>query len=475
MRAAGIVRLVALAVAAVATSAPVAAQGFLCEYAPAIVSLSDTVLTKRKELGRFQKRNAPAAEAAYLKIAYAPLNDGDAEALLTDLIADDARGVGEVAFAWSFGKYEGAVTERMLGPGAIDKFVGESSPSAMRAMIREGQEDALMAAFAKLDPSNGSFAASGLAVSILDYSDRWKKQVAEAALKADLPIAAAALVATERKGSKAWLQFIDRLGDPALASTLTQYWRWAPSMIGLPELPRTADQDPPFDPAARTTMHAIITASMETPQIDFVSTLVNQSGNLDETYPASMALREALARGEIERDGPYGPAWLLLYRALLASWADDEELRSQLRSFDAWSPRGRGKPIDILDTLIAIEAMTPYMQGKALAPPAPPPELSPKSVVIWSHWIETAERVLADPADQGLLEEGTLPIAADLLLAAGNADAAASLLAAAPATAGVAYLAIDLAVQLDRLCSSYLYHPAEAVLLADRPIFKFDG
>ena len=81
----------------------------------------------------------------------------------------------------------------------------------------------------------------------------------------------------------------------------------------------------------------------------------------------------------------------------------------------------------------------------------------------------------ADPADPSLSDEAVVPIAADLLLAAGEIDALATVVAAAPGTATVLRLAADMAVQLDRMCAGYLYHPSEGISLGGQPLYKFDG
>ena len=65
-----------------------------------------------------------------------------------------------------------------------------------------------------------------------------------------------------------------------------------------------------------------------TPQIDFLMTLLNQTGRVDEIAAAADALTEAIASGEIARDGSYGPAWLLAYRVLRKSGATDEHLEA---------------------------------------------------------------------------------------------------------------------------------------------------
>jgi hypothetical protein len=128
----------------------------------------------------------------------------------------------------------------------------------------------------------------------------------------------------------------------------------------------------------------------------------------------------------------------------------------------------------MLDTLIAVEALTPYLRGEAVGLPEKPGELSP-DFTEWPQWIEIAAKVKADPTDLSLSGEDVVPIAADLLLAAGEIDALASVVAAAPGTASVLRLAADMAVQLDRMCAGYLYHPSEAVSLGGQPVYKFDG
>ena len=439
-------------------ASPAAAQGFKCDHAPAIVSLTSTILTKRADLARLQQRNAPAPLAAYLAIQYTPLGDHEAETLLADLIADDARGVDEVAFAWSYGMDGGDVTSRMLGADAVQRMVSIASVSAIRAMIREGDEETLLATIAELDSGDKYAAYQATAIALLDYSNDVRRQIAGQALDRGLVELAALLVALDDKGRKEWDAFTRKLADPALVSQLTQLWRWAPAFVGGPELPRTPDQSPLADPAMRARSHDVFIAAAKTPQIDFLMTLLNQTGRVEETAAAADALTAAIATGEIARDGSYGPAWLLEYRVLRQKWDDDDYLLSTLKSFEYPTPRGSRRPLEMLDTLIAIEALTPYLKGETDGLPEKPGELS-ADFTAWPQWIEIAAKVKADPADPSLSDEAVVPIAADLLLAAGEIDALATVVAAAPGTATVLRLAADMAVQLDRMCAGYLYHP----------------
>src|SRR5688572_18959409 len=96
------------------------AQDGVCSHQPAILSLANSIIDKREDLTGFPPRNFGTV-AAYLKIRYEPLADAEAEALLLRLIEGRARGIRELAFAWSYGKEGGDATSRLLGEDAVNE------------------------------------------------------------------------------------------------------------------------------------------------------------------------------------------------------------------------------------------------------------------------------------------------------------------------------------------------------------------
>jgi hypothetical protein len=222
---------------------------------------------------------------------------------------------------------------------------------------------------------------------------------------------------------------------------------------------------------------AVTSAAAQIPQYDFLNVVLNQTGRIDEVVAAAEVVEAAVARGEIDRSGTLDKAWLVAYRALYDAWDDKAELQNTFRSFDLASERGQppGKTMEILDRIIAVDALTPYLRGEAAEPPAVPEIASPELADQWPLWLEVAAKIKADPNDPTLGAETTLRIAAELLLAAGDVDALVALTGSAPASLGTMRLADDMSIRLDRQCEGFLAHRSEALLLSGTPIYKFDG
>lgn len=453
-------------------ASPAAAQDGVCVHQPAIVSIANSIIEKREELSGFPQRNF-GTDAAYLKICYQPLADAEAEALIVRLIEGRARTIDELAFSWSYGKDNGSVTQRLLGDDAVKEAVSTNSASAMRAMLDAGDADALVQVIAELPEEPPHSAYGALLVAALDLPDSDKSNLAKLALQKGEPLLAAQLVAAQSK-PKAWLAFLDVLADPLLIDQATQLWRWVPALVGNPELPTTDRIGPSFDPAARKKIHDVFIVAALEPQVTFLPTILNQTGRTDDVATAAQLVRDAIESGTVARDGLFGPAWLIAYRALRQSWGDLEDLEANLRGFQMnFGPGVDDTPLALLDRLVAVDALTPYLKGETDALPAAPSNLS-EGFSAWPDWLAAAERIKANPADPALAEETTLPIAAELLLASGDSAALADLVAAAPTTSPLLHLATDVAIRLDRLCERYLAHPAEALLLAGQSIYKFN-
>lgn len=454
---------------ALTLTVPVYAQD-ACADAATITSLSETVLNKRPELPRLQARRF-GSHALYLMMRYSDLPDDAVEEELAPLLADGVPLARDLAFAWSYGMSDGT-TDRLLGPDAVANALSSSTPSAARAMIREGDIDALMSALSADDDRIIAFQM--IVVAALDYTDEQKAALADAAMAHDLPLLAAGFAATQKK-SKAWPALVETL-DGETAEQALQLWYWLAPAMGKPMLPRKTDQREP-GPYGFTAdkFSEINIAAMQIPQYDFLNTLLNQSGEIDYVVAAATAVNQAMADGRLERRRTLDAAWLLAYRTLVGVWSDTEQLQRQFASFDLNTERRTSgdKTLGLIDRIVAIDALGPYLRGEVDELPEMPGLLSPSAEGEWQRWLEVAAAVKANPADPAHVGEDTM--AADMLFAAGKAEVLASLIADAPASLQSLRLATDIAIRLDRQCESYLWHPAESVMLAGTPIFKFDG
>lgn len=458
----------AAAVAIVASALPVAAQDDVtCDYAPAIVSISDTVLAKRTALPRLQARRF-GANALYLKMRYGRLDDDEVEPLLQPLLDDGVPLARDLAFAWSYGMSDGT-TERLLG-SELAASMPTSSMSAIRAMIREGDAEALIADLAaEAEPSS---LVNGAVTAAIDFTDAQKTELARLAMTHGMPLLAAGFVASEEK-DKAWDVFVRGL-DPQTEEMVRSWWRWLPPVVGNPTLPREAGAAPG---EIDIKIAAVTTAAAETPQYDFLNAVLNQTGWIDETAVAAEAVKAAVAAGLIKSSETLDAAWLIAYRALYDAVGDTAMLQNTMRTFDVTNERGQlpDKTLAILDRIVAVDALTAYLRGEVAEPPGLPAIASPEFAQQWPLWLDVAAKIKADPDDQTLISGETFPIAAELLLAVGDADAIAAGIGSSPASLSLLRLADDMSIRLDRLCEGFLAHRAEAVLLSGMPIYKFDG
>jgi hypothetical protein len=286
----------------------------------------------------------------------------------------------------------------------------------------------------------------------------------------DLPVLAAGFIASEVK-DKAWKVFVRDL-DPETAAMVQSRWRWFPPIVGNPMLPR---EDGPAPTDAK--IGAVTMAAAETPQYDFLNVVLNQTGWIDEVAAAADVVKAAVAHGEIPSAGPLDKAWLVAYRALYETVDDKASLQRTLETFDLVNERGQppDKTMGIIDRIIAVDALTPYLRGEVAAPPYLPTIVSPEFADEWPQWLAVADKIKADRNDPTLGSEETFPMAAELLLAARDADGLTAMISSLPVSLATMRLADDMSIRLDRLCDSFLAHPAEAVLLSGSPIYKFDG
>ena len=453
---------------ALVCSMPVAAQD-VCDDAEVILSLGQTILEKRPELPRLQARRF-GAHALYLMMRYGDVDDATVERELAAMLADGVPLARDLAFAWSYGMSDGT-KDRLLGPDAVASVL-TATTSGARAMIREGDIDPMMSVLAGMNDPVGAF--PGVVIAALDYTDGQKAALADAAMAHDLPILAAGFMATHQK-TKAWPVFVATL-DAETAERALQAWFFLPTAMGNPMLPRKTDQSEP-GPYGFTTakLNEIAVAAMKIPQNDFLNTLLNQSAEVDKVVAAATAIEEAAAAGGFERRGTLDEAWLLAYRTLAEQWDDPEQLEGQLASFDLDTGRNMSsdRTLGILDRIVAIDALTPFLRSEVDEPPAMPALLSPNAEAAWPQWLEIAAAVKANPSDPAHIGEDTM--AAEMLFAAGKTRELASMVAEAPASLQLLRLATDMAIRLDRGCESYLWHPGESLMLAGTPIFKFDG
>lgn len=441
-----------------------------CPAKATILSLSDAVLADRDKLPRLKARGY-GAEAAYLKIRYG--------ALPMDAAADLAHSLRDAG-----------VREAIDLAGAIDATRGGfdalnvSDPvqlngliSTLRAILLHGDGEKLLAAIAALPPERQTPLVERIVPAIIDWPDEDKAKLAASAGKHKLYFLQAGLVATQRD-AKAWPVFVAGLPAQDKLEDLTRVWSWAPALAGNPALPRLPLSDAQMQ-AQRNSIHALWIVAVQEPDRDFLMTYLNQTGDIPTVEKAGQAVMAGIKAGEIKPEGLLDPAWLVAYRALRAAAPDAGVVDTMLETISlntrrVTGPNSNVSMRDVIDRIVAIDALTPYLTGKANELPAMPADISMKFQAEWPVWTQLAASLKSAPLTPLAKDAAKAPIVADLLFAAGDhARLADFVLAVEPEETKLA-IATDFAMRLDRTCASYMHHPAEALMLSGQPIFRFD-
>jgi hypothetical protein len=322
----------------------------------------------------------------------------------------------------------------------------------------------LFDAIAKAEQPLHASAYRNVVAAAVDQPDTTKAALAQLAAGKGLPLLAAGLVAAERDAA-AWPAFASTL-DAETRDKAFALWRWTPALVGNPELPRST---PAADPAIAEKLHQLMIVAAYEPQLDYLNTVLNVTGRIDEVAAAGHAVGTALDRGDMSIEGTLDPVWLLAYRSLIEAGFSETELRDALGGVDVTGSRpGRRTILDVIDWIAAVEALGPYVRKQSDATPAAPTGLEET----WPQWIAAADEIR--DGGQPVASDEMLPRLAELILAHGDVAALALAISLAQPTLTLVGVANDLAVRLDRQCASYLHHMGEAVLTPGRPIFKFD-
>lgn len=441
-----------------------------CPAKAAILSLSDAVLADRDKLPRLKARGY-GAEAAYLKIRYG--------ALPMDTAADLAHGLRDAGVREAL-DLAGAIDATRGGFDALnvtDPVQLNGLISTLRAILLHGDGEKLLAAIAALPPERQTPLVERIVPAIVDWPDEDKAKLAAAAGRHGLVFLQAGLAASQRDPN-AWPVFVAGLAEQSKLEDLTRIWSWAPALAGNPALPRLPLPDAQMQ-TQRDSIHALWIVAVQEPERDFLMTYLNQTGDIPTVEKAGQAVMAGIKAGQIKPHGLLDSAWLVAYRALRAAAPDAAVVDTMLETISLNTRRVTGPDSnvfvrDVIDRIVAIDALTPYLTGKTSDLPEMPADISAKFQADWPAWTTLAASLASTPLTPLAKDAAKAPIVAELLFAAGDhARLADFVLTVEPAETRLA-IATDVAMRLDRTCASYMHHPAEALMLSGQPIFRFD-
>jgi hypothetical protein len=461
-------RVLLAAVAAALLTSPALAQP-ACDQAGDVVALSNIVLARRADLPRLQARNF-GAEAAFLKIRYEPLDDDRAEALVNSPDLAEVRNIKDLVFALAVRNRNLSGANQTLGTDEFQKLI-LASPTTVRALILRGAEDVVINAL-PASPGDVDYSSTlPLFAAVLDLPDETKQRIAALAEAKGQIVAAGAIYAVVRD-PEAWPDFLSRIPSADLRQAIARLWDTLPSFVGNAHL---ADPDD-YSPQTTADLHSVVAGAVLQPEYEFLNPFLNQTGYIDYALVGAGAVRRGLADGSISPKGPMDAGWIATYRAMTADGV--REIAAGLADTLTGNNMGqrplRRTSAEVLDWMLAVDALRPYIRGETDKLPAAP--VGPSgSIAQWSEWQVLAEYATSASGISGVNNDDlSTAMLAELLFAAERYEDLGALLANAPPTPVTVGLAADFAQRLDRLCAAYLWHPAESVLLNGQPIYKFD-
>lgn len=446
--------------------------------ADTIEALADVVIKGRAYVPRLAARRY-GTQAAFLKIRYGDLPTEETEVLLKTLQDAGAIEADQLAATWTIHQHGYAAAKKTFDAKTLELAMTSIGISVMRAMLLSDDGAELVATeIAALPKERQPLAVNSAMMAAIDLPDEQKARIVEVAEQHELWFLAATFAAIQSDVA-AWKRFSERQEKRGGLDDISTAISWAPAFVGNPALPRGAYDQPEHAEQRKMVHDVMITAALE-PERDFLMTFLNQTGLIEPTAAVAKQVREDILSGKLNRKGLFDDTWRIAYRALVKATGQPDMVATTfdsipfspgryLRTSDGFSVR------DVIDRLFAVETLTPYVQSKADAPPAAPTEISAKMAGQWATWSGVAQMIRSDAPSPGLTADpAMLGIAAELLFAKGDDEKLADFIAGAPAGEPKVALANDFATRLDRKCSSYLWHPGEAVLLAGQQIYKFD-
>ncbi|MBW6420520.1 hypothetical protein KX729_03630 [Rhizobium sp. XQZ8] len=455
----------------VLTFSDMAGAADACRHQPAIVALSDLVIRDRTGLPRLVARRF-GAEPAFLKMRYGNLPPREARALADELKQANVHNAADLAGALA--ATEGGFEAIRADAGNL--FLSNGGISTIRAVILKGDADKLFAFLATLSREKQAGAFNAIIGSVIDRPDDKKAKLADLARQNGLLSLSAGFAAAARNPD-AWKTFATTVPDPETLLALTRFWSWMPALVGNPVLPRSSDR--PEDIASRAVLHALTINSAMMPERDFLMGEVNQSYDLSFVPEINAATSKAFSDGQLKSKATLDRAWLFVFRQLQAARPYKVLLDENLRRVSVMSwryppPSGALVSVrDVLDRLVAAEALALAASGKGYAPYAEPAEISKEFIPIWPIWVEVAKG-LQGPLGAYAADPIRAEAVTDLLMTMEDSGRLADFIASIKDPQLKLTLATDFAMRLDRLCSAVLYHQAEAIILSGQPIFKFD-
>ncbi|MDB5554245.1 MAG: hypothetical protein JWL86_4229 [Rhizobium sp.] len=463
--------LALLVTAACLLSAPAIAGGKQCAHAREITDLAGLVLDDLKVANpTISKRFG--ADAAYLALHYGNLAEPDVDRVLQSLLAHDVaagRNFVEAYYISRYG-YEAAMAKlRATGQPAEG---GLLDFTLIRQLAKAGRFDVV--ARAKDSPPDSNVPL-GYALAVIDFPDAEKRSFAQAAEAAGLYAVAGGIYASMGDRSD-WPGYIKRNfkkpGFPRLRNTFLVFSAYHPELPPLPD-PRAGRNSLMIRKYARTT----IAAGFRLPQTS-LPFLYGGKIRFEPIFPAksSEVLVGLVEQGALKPSDNMDKSWLIAFRDIAVRSGDAHATMKKMERIGFYGRRHLTTNAgDILNWMLAVEAITPWLGNPDGEFPAVPEDAGDSLRVNWPTWRSVAVLIkAADAPDLSALRGNEAAMAAELLFAKRDYRQLANLITSLPSPQPGLRLAADFAARLDRLCDSRLYFPGEGVLEPAALYYDFD-
>jgi hypothetical protein len=451
------------------------AEARSCPDRPAILALSDRLLddldSKDPGFARYYAR-----DAAYLKLHYGAMSEADADRMFARILAKKANASLGFVYAYYISRYGFDTATQKIGQANLAFYKDQPYDlTLIRALTLAGKFQLVLENLKRNGNVKGAPYALPVALPLIDQPPADRQRLADIADKAGVPFLAGGLYAS-LPSYETWPGFLKRnyedVGYKGSRSYYIAFSGYHFSSLPLPD-PRNGINGLQF----RQMLQNIVGASWLTPQSALLYQFV-VSSRLSLTYGkrAAMSLKEAYDQGRLRPRDTMDKGWLMTYRALADASGDPALIVRKMHQVHIASRHYLGADAGgILDTMLAAEAIGPWLKGQTKAFPGLPALASDRLKASWPTWQKLAEAIKNGGPPGGLAtDEPARGMAAELLYAKGDWLSLLKLVAGEQNPSFRQRLEADFMARYDRLCDGSLYFPGDGLFLRNSTIHRFD-
>lgn len=440
----------------------------VCTGTDQIVTLANEILKQRADLPRLGQANF-GTEAAYLWLRYTKPAFEDGLAWLDDLSKSEGRPprqIEDMMLAYAYANLSPDQALEALGLAQDAPLVGtQGNADAALIVADDGKTFFAMLEKALEDGSvNHRYVIESITASRLYYLDDDKKQTIAMNAEATGNLLLASYILASSMDHSAYNAFLGRHSDNEFVLSMS------PDFTGSNALNHGA----PFTRGNATLLQRFIVmrAGLLIGEADFLSILMNQSGWETEISLAAMAFLTRHSAGATSSVGALEENWLFVYD-MIASFQDPQALANTMSRFDITTKvrHYAGSAQQTVDWMRATQALIPYMTQKSDEMPLRPALLS--ADFDWDAMQGHAASIRQGDTPVAANETEAMMIA-ELLVGAGQVDAALAFAQEHLAPKPRLTFFRDILKRLDRKCAAYSVMPGQSLLLGGQMALRFD-